>query len=150
MPLLLSNSTTLAYVGVAFWLFLAAVVWAALWYAKSRNRQKHETIRLAIEKGTILDEAMIEAIDRPTPANPQDYRIGGLPTIAAGFGIIVLGFFLKKIAIEAYYSLIGAGILAILVGISLLVVAGMIERRNAARNKVRPMVRDLTGPGDED
>jgi hypothetical protein len=130
---LLADPNKLMYLAVVFWIFVAVVVWAALWYAKSRNREKQKTIRLAIEKGVDLNPALIESLDKDRPAKPEDYYIGGFICTAAGIGLIPLGYFLKQIAVEAFYPLVGAGILVILVGLSMLLVAQLIRRRNNRR-----------------
>ena len=113
----------------AFWIFVAIVVVAALWYHTSRNREKHKTIRLAIEKGMQLDAALLYSLDKPKPAIPEHYSIGGFITIAAGIGLIIFGFFIAKVEAAAFYPLIGAGILTALVGISLLLVSRWIKNR---------------------
>jgi hypothetical protein len=45
--------------GMAFWIFLAVVVFAAIWFAFARNQETRKTIRLAIEKGMQFDPALI-------------------------------------------------------------------------------------------
>ncbi len=130
---LLSDPNKLMYIAIAFWVFVAVVVWAALWYAKSRNREKQKTIRLAIEKGVQLDAALIESIDKDRPAKPEDYYIGGFVCTAAGIGLFPLGYFLKFISPEAFYPLIGSGLLVIIIGLSMLLVASIIRRRNKNR-----------------
>jgi len=117
-------------IGVAFWIFVAVVVVAALWYAQARNREKQRTIRLAMEKGVPLDAALIEALDKRKPARPEDYYIGGYICAAAGIGLIPFGFFIKQVETAAFYPLLGAGILTLLIGLSLILVAGLIKRRN--------------------
>ena len=134
---LLADPQKLLYLAVVFWIFVAAVVWAGLWYARSRNREKQKTIRMAIEKGVKLDPALIESIDRDRPARPEDYSIGGYICTATGIGLFPLGFFLRFVAVEAFYPLMGAGILVVLVGLSLLLVARMIQSRNDRGNGFR-------------
>ncbi len=116
-------------IGVTFWIFVAVVVLAALWYAYARNREKQKTIRLAIEKGLQLDAALIESLDKRKPARPEDYSIGGFTCTAAGIGLIVFGFFIKQIEVKAFYPLVGAGILTGLVGLSLILTAKLLSRR---------------------
>ncbi len=130
---LLSDPGKLMYIGIAFWIFVAVVVVAALWYAKSRNREKQKTIRLAIEKGVPLDAALLDSLDKDKPARPEDYYIAGFITVGGGVGLIIFSFFIGMIAEEAFYPLMGAGFLAILVGLSLLLAASLISRRNKER-----------------
>lgn len=120
-------------IGVAFWIFLAVVVVAALWFAQARNKEKQKTIRLAIEKGVQLDPALVESLDKPAPSNPDGYYIGGYASLASGIGLIPFAYLLRNISVEAFYPLIGAGILAGLIGLSLIIVARMITRRADGR-----------------
>ena len=81
-------------VGVAFWIFVAAVVVAGIWYAAARDKEKQKTIRLAIEKGVPLDAAAIESLDRTKRIRAEDFFIGGWLTIVGGIALIVFGLFL--------------------------------------------------------
>lgn len=130
---LLADPNKLLYLGIAFWVFVAIVVVAAIWYYKARNRERQKTTRLAIEKGMQLDPALIESLTQGEPAKPEDYSIGGYVSVGAGIGLIIFAFFIGHTTPEALYPLIGAGILVILVGISLLYVAKMIRRKNENR-----------------
>jgi len=64
------------------------------------------------------------------PANPEHYFFPGFICLAAGIGLIPFGFLMNQVAAEAFYSLVGAGILTILVGASLVLTAVLIGRRN--------------------
>ena len=120
MPALYDPSV-FAILGVAFWAFVAICVVAGVWYYYARNRSTQKTIRLAIEKGMQLDPELVEKLIRGKSGNPTDYYIGGICSIAAGLGLPIMGYFIGKIAIEAYYPLVGAGILAGLIGIGLII-----------------------------
>jgi hypothetical protein len=120
----------MALLGSVFWIFVAVVVVAALIYYYACHRERQKTIRLAIEKGTPIDAELIEAIDRPRPARPEDYSIGGYICAAAGIGVFIFAFFIKQVEIKAFYPLLGAGVLTFMVGGGLLHVAKMIARRN--------------------
>lgn len=124
--------------GLAFWVFVAVVVVAALRYYQARNREKHKTIRLAMEKGIELGPALIKALDKPAPASPDGYFIGGIVCLATGIGLIPFGFFISLVEAEALYPLLGAGVLTILIGVSLILVARWIKRGNEKRGNVDP------------
>ena len=122
-------------IGAAFWIFIASIVVAGIWYAYARNRETQKTIRLAIEKGTRLDAEMIDTLVRRESGNPEDYYIGGILCLACGVGLPILGYFIGKIAAEAFFPIAGAGILVGLIGISLLLCGKLIghRRKNPGR-----------------
>ncbi len=116
-------------VGVAFWLFIGSVVVAGIWFAHARNKETQKTIRLAIEKGVPLDPAMIDKLVVRQSGNPEDYYIGGYICIACGIGLPIFGFFMGRIAPQAFYPIAGAGVLVGLIGISLIICGKLINRR---------------------
>jgi hypothetical protein len=118
-----------AAVAVAFWAFLAIAVLAGVWLAYARNRETQKTIRLAIEKGMQLDAATIETLVVRKPGKPEDYWIGGIICIATGVGLPILAYFIGRIEPTAFFPIVGAGLLAGLIGISLVVCGIMIGRR---------------------
>ena len=133
----LYNPATSAIVGVAFWIFVSAVVVAGIWYYQSKNREKQKTIRLAIEKGVPLDAATIESLDKPSRQNPNDYAIGGYITLIISPGLLIFAFLIEKVEAQAFYPLLGAAVLCALVGISLIFVANMVKRWNREQDNGR-------------
>lgn len=127
-----------AIVGAAFWIFIASIVVAGIWYAYARNRETQKTIRLAIEKGTPLDDGFIEKLFVRESGNPVDYYIGGLICLGCGAGLPILGYFIGRIAEEAFFPMIGAGVLVGVVGICLLLCGKLIDRRQNAADKRVP------------
>lgn len=122
-------------IGVAFWIFIASVVVAGIWYAHARNRETQKTIRLAIEKGVQLDAALLDKLVIRESGNPEDYYIGGLICLACGLGLPVLGYFIGRIEPVAFFPIVGAGFLVGLIGISLILCGKLIDRRiKAAKN----------------
>ena len=122
-------------IGVAFWIFIASVVVAGIWYAHARNRETQKTIRLAIEKGVQLDAALLDKLVIRESGNPEDYYIGGLICLACGLGLPVLGYFIGRIEPVAFFPIVGAGVLVGLIGISLILCGKLIDRRiKAAKN----------------
>ena len=119
-------------IGVAFWIFVASVVVAGIWYAYARNRETQKTIRLAIEKGVQLDDAFVDKLVMRESGNPEDYYIGGLICLACAIGLPILGYFIGRIAPEAFFPIVGAGVLVGLIGISLLLCGKLIDRRGKA------------------
>jgi hypothetical protein len=121
-----------ALIGVAFWIFLAIVVLAAIWLAFARNRETQKTIRLAIEKGMQLDAALIDTLVKRKSGKPEDYQVGGIICIAVGIGLPIMGFFIGRIEPESFFPIAGAGILVGLIGVSLIVSGMLVSRREKA------------------
>jgi dipeptide/tripeptide permease len=122
-------------IGAAFWIFIASIVVAGIWYAYARNREIQKTIRLAIEKGTQLDAEMIDTLVRRESGNPEDYYIGGIICLACGVGLPIFGYFIGKIEEEAFFAITGAGILVGFIGISLILCGKLIGRRGKTVRK---------------
>jgi Domain of unknown function (DUF6249) len=127
-------------VGVAFWIFIGAVAVAGIITDYKRRRGGIEVLRLAIEKGQQLDPLLVEKLtaqSRGEPVSPVDLKLGGIITLASGFGICLLSFFVSRIAPIALYPILGAGVLVICVGIGLLIGAKALadaREREPSRN----------------
>ena len=119
-------------IGVAFWIFVALVVGASIWYAFARHRETQKTIRLAIEKGMKLDPALIDKLVTRKSGKPEDYYIGGFVCFAVGIGLPILGYFIGRTEPVAFFPLAGSGILVGLIGISLIVAGILVGRRERA------------------
>jgi hypothetical protein len=123
-------------IGVAFWAFLAISAVAGIVGDFKKRRLELETLRAAIERGQQLDSSLVERLmPRQHSAHdalldPIHFRVGGIVTVAAGVGVGILAFFINAVWPIAFYPLLGAGVLAICVGVSLLVCAPVIERHN--------------------
>ncbi|MEE8399800.1 MAG: hypothetical protein V3S89_12395 [Desulfobacterales bacterium] len=119
-------------IGAAFWIFIGGVVVGGMWYANARNRETQKTIRLAIEKDIALDDALLEKLLRRQSGNPDDYYISGIICLAICIGLPIMGYFIGQIAREAFFPLVGAGILVGLIGISLILCGKFMSRREKA------------------
>jgi hypothetical protein len=121
-------------VGVAFWLFIGAVAVAGIITDYKRRRGGIEVLRLAIEKGQQLDPVLVEKLTsqpRGEPTDPADLKLGGIITVASGFGICLLSFFISRVAPIALYPILGAGVLVICVGVGLLIGARVLAEARA-------------------
>lgn len=117
-------------IGAAFWIFIGSVVVGGMWYAHAQERETQKTIRLAIEKDVPLDKALMDKLVVKQSGNPDDYYIGGIICLAVCLGLPVMGYFVGKIASEAFLPLVGAGVLVGLIGISLILCGKLIGRRD--------------------
>lgn len=119
-------------VATAFWLFLAVVSVAGIISDYYKRRLALEPLRTAIERGQQLDPALIERLlardRRSEEINPQHLQIGGILTIAGGIGFAVLSLFLRPVAWQAFYPVLGFGLAAVCVGVGLLITAKVLTR----------------------
>lgn len=124
-----------AAVGVAFWLMVAASAVTAIITDYRKRQAALDTVRSALEHGQRLEPAVVEKIlsreswERTDPRLVgQRMRVGGVITVASGIGVALLSFFIAKIAHPALYPILGAGVLAVCVGVGLLAAAPIMER----------------------
>jgi hypothetical protein len=84
--------------GLGLWIFLAALVVASYWRDTRLKAEKHETLRLIVEKTGAVDEAKLKELFRAPPYVEQKpgsgYRLLRiLGTIVMFTGAGVFGFF---------------------------------------------------------
>jgi len=80
------------------------------------KKSKMRVMEKAIEKGLPLDGLSLK--EKKEPRGP--YR-SGMIVLAVGIGIGIFAFFMKNIAQEAFYSLLGLASIPALVGIVLII-----------------------------
>jgi hypothetical protein len=135
------NSIGPYLVGAAFWIFIGACAVAGIVADYKRRRFAVDVLRMAIEKGQPLEPALVEKLIAPgpraQPIDPELLNLGGIITVASGAGICVLSFFVSRVAPVALCPLLGAGALAVCVGVGLLVGSKAVARareRDSMRN----------------
>jgi hypothetical protein len=78
--------------GVAFWLFIAALLLAHTWEKVRTNAEKHETLRRIIEKTGTVDEAKLkELFSAPATSDWTAFASGGAYRALRVGGLIVMG-----------------------------------------------------------
>jgi hypothetical protein len=116
---------------LGFWLFLAAVVVAGIWYGLRQKQAQHETLRQMIASGKSIDHTMMDKLLSSTAGGnknlARDLKIGGLIVVFVGPGLAVLGIFIGIEHGEWLLPLLGVGALVSLVGIGLLVAAKAVK-----------------------
>jgi hypothetical protein len=121
-------------VAVAFWVFVAVAAVAGIVGDVMKRRSSLEPLRQAIQRGQDLDPKVVEALlARSEPAegkiDPAPLQIGGIITTAAGIGVTLFSWFIAQVMAQALYPVMGAGIVAVCVGIGLVVAARVLEQR---------------------
>jgi hypothetical protein len=114
-----------AFVGVAFWAWMASVVIAEEMGKTKRRRADLDLIRFAIEKGQPLTPEVVEQI---LARSTTGLFTGGVVTIAAGIGLMVFAIFLSRISANGGWAVSGAGGIAICVGIGLVISYKLTQR----------------------
>jgi hypothetical protein len=117
-------------VGVAFWLFVGAVAVAGIIADYKRRRGNIDVIRMAIDKGLQLDPVLIEKLtsneQRDQRIDPVLMKFAAIITIASGIGICLVALILIGVWPLAFYPTLGAGVVAVCVGIGLRIGSKML------------------------
>ena len=117
---------------LAFWGFVASVVFAGVWNGIRKRDAQHETVRRLIESGQSVDQELMENLslvsDDGNKRPDRDFYITGLWMLAIAPGLAILALFLGSIAPEAEAPILGAAALIACMGIGCLI-AGKIAAR---------------------
>ncbi len=116
---------------LGFWLFLAAVVVAGIWFDARKRESQQETLRRVVESGQQLDVAIIDRMLVASGGNERpdrDLKVAGVIVMFAAPGLPILGWFLSRFNEKIFGLMIGVGLLVMLVGIGLYVAGKMTQR----------------------
>ena len=125
---------------LGFWLFIAAIVVAGIWFDVRKRESQQETLRRVVESGQEIDPAIIDKIlaaGKELSRVDRDLRVSGLIVIFLSPGLAVFGWFLAKLRPEIMSVMLGVALLVGFIGIGLLVAAKVAERwylEDAAKN----------------
>jgi len=100
---------------LGFWLFLAVVFVAQVWRKVTMRREALATIRLAIEKGHPLDQALI---DRLLQSGGENLARPAAMFLALGLGFPAMGYFISRTDAEALGPFLGIGALFLMMGLA--------------------------------
>ena len=116
---------------LGFWLFIAAVVVAGIWFDVRRRESQQETLRRVVESGQHIDSAMIDKIvsagGGPSRID-RDLKVAGLIVIFVAPGLAILGWFLSSLREELWGVMLGVALMVGFVGVGLLVASKVAER----------------------
>jgi hypothetical protein len=118
-------------VAIVFWIFVMVCAVAGIVADYKKRRAALEPLRAAIERGQQLDPALVERLmapERDDGINPLHLQIGGIITLSAGVGVVLLAFFLNPVAPVAFYPVVGGGVVVVCVGAGLVIAARAVAR----------------------
>ena len=116
-------------VGVAFWVFMAAVVIAEEIGDTKRRRADLELIRFAIDRGQPLTPDLVQQI---LARSKTSLYTSGIVTASAGLGVVVFALLLSQITTNGGWAVAGIGCIVICVGMGLVISHKLTQRTEAA------------------
>lgn len=109
-----------AIVPIFFFLAVFGIVAMTLWRRLMVERERQQTIRLAIERGQALDASLVEKLMAPPPSkeasNPFTWPVAILST---GLGLAAFGMFMRQVEEDAFWPLLGSGCMIAIIGAGL-------------------------------
>ena len=114
-----------------FWMFLAAVVVAGIWFDARKRESQQETLRRVVESGQSLDPAVIDKMINTGAEHERadrDLKVAGIIVMFAAPGLVLLGWGLSKFSEDIFTLMLGVSGLVGLVGIGLYVSGRLYEQ----------------------
>jgi len=114
-----------------FWIFLAAVVVAGIWFDARKRESQQETLRRIVESGQRVDQGMIEKFlksGNDDNRTDRDLKIGGIITMSVAPGLLLMGFFFSRFEEKMMDVMLGVALLVGIVGVGLYTAGKMSER----------------------
>jgi nitrate/nitrite transporter NarK len=125
----MGNAAGLGALG--FWLFLAAVVVAGIWFDAKKRESQQETLRRIIESGQRIDQTMVDKLlkaESGSSRTDRELKVGGLITFSVAPGLLLLGYFLARLEPQLMDVMLGVALLVGLIGAGLFAAGKMSER----------------------
>ena len=122
---------------LGFWIFIAAIVVAGIWFDARKREIQQETLRRIVESGKEIDAAMLDkliAAGKGDSRPDQDLKTSGVIMISIAPGLAIMGWFMSALAEPLLKILLGAAFLVAFIGIGMMV-AGKISERGYRENK---------------
>ncbi len=118
---------------IGFWLFLAAVVVAGMWYDIRKRETQQRTLRSMLESGQPLDEALVDKLLSASTGGrarlARELMVWGIVVLFTAPGLALLGWFIGLQYAPALFPLLGTAVLVGFVAIGLLVAARITGAR---------------------
>jgi hypothetical protein len=122
---------------LGFWIFIAAIVVAGIWFDARKREIQQETLRRIVESGKEIDAAMLDkliAAGKGDSRPDQDLKTSGVIMISIAPGLAIMGWFMSALAEPLLKILLGAAFLVAFIGIGMMV-AGKVSERGHRENK---------------
>jgi hypothetical protein len=122
---------------LGFWIFIAAIVVAGIWFDARKREIQQETLRRIVESGKEIDAAMLDkliAAGKGDSRPDQDLKTSGVIMISIAPGLAIMGWFMSALAEPLLKILLGAAFLVAFIGIGMMV-AGKVAERGYRENK---------------
>src|ERR1700722_141627 len=123
---------SIAAVAIVFWIFIAVVSVAGMIQDYRKRQLALEPLRIAIEHGQQLSPEIIAKLlgreKRHKELDPNLLKVGGIITCASGIGVALLSIFIALVFPPYHWIALGAGIVAVCVGVGLIIAAKSIRR----------------------
>ncbi len=117
-----------------FWMFIAAVVVAGIWYDARKRESQQETLRRIVESGREIDRDVLDEIldskDKDTKDMARDLWVAGVIVAFVSPGLALLGWFLGRVDQDALNALLGVSALVAFVAAGLLIAAKYVESQD--------------------
>jgi hypothetical protein len=114
-----------------FWMFLAAIVVAGIWFDARKRESQQETLRRVVESGQSLDPAVIDKMINAGAEHERtdrDLKVAGIIVMFVAPGLVVVGWGLSKFNENIFTLMLGVSGLVGLVGIGLYVSGRLHEQ----------------------
>lgn len=116
---------------MGFWMFLAAVVVAGIWFDARKRETQQETLRRVVESGQTIDPEVIDkmlAVGGGDERVDRELKIAGVIVMFIAPGLAILGWFLGQLNDRLFGIMLGVSLLVAFVGIGLYVAGKVSER----------------------
>ena len=118
---------------IFFFLAVFGIVAISMWRRLHVERERQQTIRLAIERGQALDAALVEKMLAPPVTKPSNPFTWPTAILSAGLGLGVFSLFMRQIEEDAFWPLMGSGSMIAIIGAGLFLNA-YLHAQFTARN----------------
>ena len=116
---------------LGFWIFIAAIVVAGIWFDARKREIQQETLRRIVESGKEIDAAMLDkliAAGKGDSRPDQDLKTSGVIMISIAPGLAIMGWFMSALAEPLFNILLGVAVLVAFIGIGMMVASKVSER----------------------
>ncbi len=115
---------------LGFWLFLAAIIVASIWFDAKKREAQQETLRRIVESGQQIDAAVVDkllAAGGGQERKDRDLKIGGIITMSVGPGLYLFGYFMSRFEAKMLDLMTGVALLVFLVGAGIFIAGKLYE-----------------------